>query len=459
MVEFLSLLIGLFTGSHTVQLDVVGEVVAVEVRLDGAALATLTRPPWELEVDFGPTPQPHQLLAIARDGDGEEVGRATRWVNLADSSAAAAMTLDPGGDGRPAAVLLSWQSIGVRRPSAVELSFDGEPLAVTDPRRTPLPPYDPKQIHFVSAVVRFSDERVSRLEASFGGELGEEVRTELTAVAVHLEKGARLPPPEKLQSWFLKDGAPLAVHGVEKGPAEVILVRDPTAQPYLERLGELALDVVGGVARTGPESTQVEQIRRRTRMNQRDQDLRYLAWLGDDVHLRFLAPGAAPILGEGLTPWLFLHSPSYGAAEGGLLRVSQRLPRMEFPLRLADAVATAGMAAHGTHRRRAVVLLLADAAGDRSSYSSAAATDYLRQLHVPLAVWSFAADGEHSDWSQARYVGPEPRDRKLPGRFRDALGELKRELRRQRIVWLEGHHLPQAIELSPAARGVRLAGR
>ena len=104
MVEFLSVLIGLYAGSHTVELDVVGEVAAVEVRLDGAALATLTRPPWDLVVDFGATPRPHELVAIARDADGDEVDRATRWINLTDSSAAAALSLETGDDGRPAAV-------------------------------------------------------------------------------------------------------------------------------------------------------------------------------------------------------------------------------------------------------------------------------------------------------------------------------------------------------------------
>ena len=72
-----------------------------------------------------------------------------------------------GEDGRPAAVLISWQSIGVRQPRAVELHFDGEPLQVTDPRRTPLPPYDPKRIHFVSAVVRFTDQTAAACNTAF----------------------------------------------------------------------------------------------------------------------------------------------------------------------------------------------------------------------------------------------------------------------------------------------------
>ena len=36
------------------------------------------------------------------------------------------------------------------------------------------------------------------------------------------------------------------------------------------------------------------------------------------------------------------------------------------------------------------------------------------------------------------------------------VGKLKAELEAQKIVWLEGRHLPQAVVLSPSARGVEL---
>ena len=45
MVEFLTLFLGLYTGVHTVELNVVGEVAQIEVRLDGHTVATLTEPP------------------------------------------------------------------------------------------------------------------------------------------------------------------------------------------------------------------------------------------------------------------------------------------------------------------------------------------------------------------------------------------------------------------------------
>ena len=84
---------------------------------------------------------------------------------------------------------------------------------------------------------------------------------------------------------------------------------------------------------------------------------------------------------------------------------------------------------------------------------------YLRQLHVPLAVWKFTPDSTLPGWPEARFVGLEPGALKVPKPFKEALADLKQTLKQQRIVWLEGRHLPQEIELSPAARGIRLAGR
>lgn len=461
MVEFLSVLIGLYTGIHPVELAVTGQVAAIELRLDGTTLAVLGEPPWIIDCDFGPLPTPHEIVAVALDAEGAEIDRATKWVNLADATSAAALSFEHDERGLPRAARITWESIGTRRPRSAEVLFDGRPLEVSDLGHIPLPRYEPDRIHFVSATVRFDNEQVSRLEASFGGQLGEEVRTELTAVAVTLEKGARLPDRARLEGWFIQGGRPLAVHGVETGPAEVILVRDPTVQPYLERLAELALDT-GEVPTAGrPESSGVGARRQRHQGRPgRDplDDLRYQLWLGDEAHLRFLAPGAAPLFRDAVSSEMFRHSAAYGPADGGLMRIGQRLTGLSFPVRLADAVATAGMAAHGTHRRRAVVLLLGETTRDDSSHSAAAARAYLRQLHVPLTVWAFAGETPPAGWTGARQVGPAAQARRVPGRFKDAVVELREALAGQRIVWLEGRHLPQTIELSPAARGIRLAG-
>ncbi len=43
-------------------------------------------------------------------------------------------------------------------------------------------------------------------------------------------------------------------------------------------------------------------------------------------------------------------------------------------------------------------------------------------------------------------------------RVHEAVGEVRKGLRRQRVVWLKGAHLPDEIELSEQAAGIHFAG-
>ncbi len=73
-------------------------------------------------------------------------------------------------------------------------------------------------------------------------------------------------------------------------------------------------------------------------------------------------------------PWLATHVTSNQASATGQ--------------RLAEAVAVAGVRAAGDGRPRTVVLLLSDNPADAGIYGAPEVRDYLRALHVPLAVWS-----------------------------------------------------------------------
>ncbi len=451
MVSFLTLFLGLWVGAQTVELDVSGPVAEVEARLDGRTVATLTAAPWSFEIDLGPVLSPHSLIVVARDADGRELDHTEQWINLTQRTSAAAMAFETAPPGEPAAgwpraVSLVWESTGRLAPETVEVFFDGQPLPVTDPRRIPLPSYEPGTFHFVTAVVSFSDdpaagaEAVTRLGAGFGGVYGEEVESRLTAVAVELEKGARSTSEREVHSWFRDRGEPLRVHAVEKGTAEVILVRDPSAQKEFQRLAKLIAE-------------EAKSANRRV-----SDQLRYSAWFGEEVRLSFVAPAADPSFAE-LTSEMFLKSPRLASRDGGFLWLTQQQPAMRWPLRLADAVAAAGMEVYAGQRRRAVILLLADEpGGDHSRQPAAAVRAYLRQLRVPLFVWSFTSPEPHPEWGEVRYVGLPPKPRKVPDRFRDAIREVRRNLESQRVVWLQGHHLPQAVELASEARGIRLAG-
>lgn len=156
---------------------------------------------------------------------------------------------------------------------------------------------------------------------------------------------------------------------------------------------------------------------------------------------------------------MFVHSERRSSAEGGLLRLSLEVRRINFSQQIAHAVAMAGLLAHGSHHRRMVVLLLGEEVGDMSQQTPASARHFLQDLQVPLVVWTLRpGETEHPHWGAMRFVGEKERGA-FKGHMRHAVNDLRQELASQRIVWVQGHHLPQQIELSPAAKGIRLAGR
>jgi hypothetical protein len=128
----------------------------------------------------------------------------------------------------------------------------------------------------------------------------------------------------------------------------------------------------------------------------------------------------------------------------------------ERPRRFADAVALAGLRAFGGYSRRAVVLVLGSDVSDESLYKPGAVRRYLELLRVPLFVWSLAPPEKRSrafaDWGEIADVSS------MNG-LEHAVDKLHDELEHQSIVWLEGRHLPQDIELTGAADGMTLACR
>jgi hypothetical protein len=145
-------------------------------------------------------------------------------------------------------------------------------------------------------------------------------------------------------------------------------------------------------------------------------------------------------------------SRAFEAGDGGLLWfLALSLPRTDLPAqqRLADAVAVAGLQALYANRRRAVLLVLSDQPVDASRSTPALVRAYLDAIRVPLVVWSLGNPAEPavSVWGEAKKVHP-------IGRMQKAFAELKDGLASQRIVWVEGRHLPQSIEISGDAAAV-----
>ena len=81
-IVFLSLFLGLVSGTRSVELQVTGPVRTVRLTLDGRTAATMTKAPWRANIELGPELMPRELAAIGLDGEGREIARATQVLNL-----------------------------------------------------------------------------------------------------------------------------------------------------------------------------------------------------------------------------------------------------------------------------------------------------------------------------------------------------------------------------------------
>lgn len=106
MISFVTLLLGIVVGARPVEMQADPAVATIELRLDGRLLTVLTAPPWKARVDFG-VPSPHELVAVARNGAGADIGRAEQRINVPRSMAEAVLTLLPGTGGRGRAARLA----------------------------------------------------------------------------------------------------------------------------------------------------------------------------------------------------------------------------------------------------------------------------------------------------------------------------------------------------------------
>lgn len=442
-IAFLTLFLGLTLGPQPVELTVIGPVAAVELLLDGAPAGRIAGPPWRGEIDFGSVLVPHELVARAVDAEGKEIGRAQQWINLPRPPAEVDILLEAGVAGQPVAARLAWQSLTGEKPSAIGVTFDDKPLIVEADGRVRLPPWDPAAIHVLSAELRFSGALTARRDVVFGGRYGDQVATELTSVPVRLRPGKAMPAPERMQGWFLSGGRPLSVAAVDDGPAQLLVVRDQEARGALESLvakrsGSRSFTFDGQRA---PEAYKNDPEYRRSHLT-----------LGEEDTVRFIWPIARTVTGAAQPVALFPPSRDFDAGDGGLLWFLARfVPQVQetSAQRLADAVAVAGLHTLSANRRRAVLLVLSQIPTDASNSTPAMVRRYLEAIRVPLFVWTLGSPEAPmaKAWGRAENVSSF-------GRMRKAFSRLEQELASQRIVWIDGRHLPQAIELSAEAAAV-----
>ena len=433
-ITFLSLFFGLMTGPCPVEVTVNGPVVSVEILLDGKRTGSMEAPPWKTEVDFGSDLLPHELTARALDAAGRELGRAREWVNLPHPLAKVDILLEGETLAPPRMAKVAWTNLTGERPRTITLSFDDQRLPLDTEGRAALPPHDLKSVHVLSAEIRFSSQNLVRKDVSYGGEYGSAVSTELTGVPLRVRRA--LPPAATLRGWLTAAGIPLPVVAVEKGPAQLYVVYS-----------------ADGVAKMGAKGLGAGE------------DHVWRAAFGRDQQVRLLGPFSRRHEASGATTDLFYITPPFDTAEGfpSLLRsfgsfappgVTATPGKPGPKRRIADAVAVAAQEAVWENRRRAVLLLVSGRETDESLYDAARVRPFLASLRVPLFVWcleepppgsSLAGWGKCLQVSSARNL--------LRG-----MAEIREELDSQRIVMVDGLHLPQSISLSPEATGVELVG-
>ncbi len=313
--------------------------------------------------------------------------------------------------------------------------------------------------------------------------------TTRTPVVIVLEHG-KLPKLAAMQTWFLKDGQPQPVLSVEKGPAEVVVVRDPAVQPVLDILAKALIDSKMLDARLidhlpGPRDRAARSWDPRILQHKADAfvdgardffllrknvpeaaiavargALRKRCRLGAGAQLRFISPRAAPVSRTVNSMNIFNLSTRFKAEYHAFLTFVERVPTQAFGLRLGDAVWLAGKELHEAGRRRAVLVLLDGKSRDGSLYATESVHEVLQELQVPVFAWSFRAGDLTAAWNGEPVIHEDESfdPQATLARFDSACEKLQRNLAAQRVVWIEGYHPTWTIQLSADAEGVRLAG-
>lgn len=465
MITFLTLFLGLVHGVHPVELAAEPPVARIELLLDGEPVGVAEGPPFAFEVDFGAEPAPHRLTAIARDAAGRELARARREVNLIPRDAGLEITLerDPVGDegGRPVAALLRWRSAEGERPERLAAWLDGEPIDAGRhrdgvPERIPLPRVDLDEIHFLTVEVHFPGGKVARSDRVFGGERGREVDTENTAVALEVDRRRALRSRDDAEGLLRVDGEPAGVLALEHGPADLVIVRERSAFPELAVLAA----------------------------RQQQWHLRGVAFGGRlDDRFFLVATAPRPLDPDDPSEAVFPYSPGFPGSRGNLIYWLGYEPydpgRKLLPQDPTQATAAAGMIAAASARPRAVLLALGPEAGAINPEETARVRRFLERLRVPLAVWYVQRESPRLvvEWTygpqprepaEAETEPPPPTREELLAVARAAWGEtvvdvgsyealvgatrdLRERVARQRIVWIDGDHLPGEVSLAPGA--------
>lgn len=426
MVEFVSLLLGLLAGPTRVEVAVDPAVAVVVFELDGERAGELSGPPWELTIDLGGLAA-RRLEARAVDARGRELGRATRLLNVYRPPAAIGYVLHRNSSGWVTMMSLSWEGRGRAEPRRAAVAVDGRAVELEDPSRIWLPPLDPEEFHVIETVVEYGDGVVARDQIGVGGPALGDTSARVSAVPAAVASEAKTAVAEATTAKLAGSGEPVRVLGVERGDSEIVFVRDAWAARAIERIGPArpSMGALGG-GRDAQAARVIHSVPLRD-----GERVRILEPTGSgdsalDLHRTPVPLVSGQVGGFGL----FWHLKNLDGeeSEAGSAPIS-------------DAVAVAAGRAAFSSRRRAVVLVLAPESADVGSrLSPQAVRGYLDSLGVPLHVWYVGKP------AKAPALWGEPTAVRSVAGMEQALDGVRAALERQRIVWVDGVHLPDEIE-------------
>ncbi len=438
MIEFVTLFLGLTIGIHPVEIAVGPEVAHVEVLLDSKSIGVMEGEPWRMICDFGPRLLPHKLEVVGRNREGTETGRAEQWINLPRQRAEAKLSLEYDAASRPHSARLIWEAVDSANPREVRVLLDGEPLAVENLDRIPLPSVNIEATHVLTAELDFEEGISATADVAFGGSFGDVVATDITSVVLRTEHSHQ-PEISDLEGRLLRRGTALRVVAVEKPAIEIIFVHEQSASlaGALQRLVTM-----GGAQRVPHYKMLPKVVSRGSRVRSVSTTAERLPEVNGPYELMPVSANLARRDGPSL----------FRLLTSSKLAGRESLARQ----RIADAVAVGGLVASAGNRRRAVILLSSGDSEDVSRLRPRLVRDYLGSIQVPLFIWQFQPPGE--DGAPPPHRWPGTTEIKGWGDFAEAYRALSHLLESQIVVWVDGLHLQREITLSDEQDGLSLVG-
>jgi hypothetical protein len=423
-IVFLTLYLGLTSGLQPFDFQVGRDVRSVRVLVDGRESAVVNAPPWRTLIDLGPAFEPREVIAVAYDRDGDEVGRTAQLINLPRPAAEVNIELQKDQDGISAA--LRWENVYGAQPVRNTISVDGKSLHVNAQLHARLPALDANKPHIINAEMHFADGVVARREVVIAGEaISDSISSELTPIVVTESRKT-----VSVDGCFSAHGNPLRARTAET-VVEVAFVREPNVNEFANTLDPDR--VVRNGWRSLPRPSHQLALDPGTTMHYMWPIVRRIEAPGhvasnifdmsDDISSRAL----------GLPGFLIL---AFDAnAENHPLEIVEPGSQRRF----ADAVAVAAVNAVAAAHRRAVVLVVDctfDLEHDNSSAEPAAVRRYLESIGVPLFVWSVSGPRPdlETEWGDIDDIS-------TPNQLRLAVERLRSTLASQRVVWISSDPL------------------